>query len=59
MNTLEIYVSNITVDEATKYKNIRRLVADLNCYGDKKEQTEIFIDDLQYKNIIEKGYYIG
>ena len=59
MNLLEIYVSNITADEETEYKGIRKLIADTDCYGNKEYQKEIIVDEHNYKSIKEKGYYLG
>lgn len=59
MNLLKIYVNNITADKETKYKGIKKLVADVDCYGSKEYQKEIIVDEHNYKSIKEKGYYLG
>ena len=59
MNLLEVWVSNITsVTEPDEYGMVT-IVADQDCWGNKKEQIEFSVTQQDYESILTKGYYLA
>lgn len=57
MNLLEIYVSNITMH--IEVEGIHRITANFDCYGRREWQKTTWLTDMNYKMVMEKGYYLG
>ena len=60
MNLLEHYVTNITYEEEVicEWGSYYKLIADVNCYGLEKQKEFILLAS-DYKQVKEKGYYMG
>lgn len=59
MNLVETCVSNITSDEEVEeVKGLHKITADFDCYGRKEIQTTKYLTALDYKSVLEKGYYL-
>lgn len=60
MNLLEHYVTNITHEEPMeKYGMLFfKVVCDVDCYGNKKIQTEVLLSEDDYAEVKSKGYYL-
>lgn len=61
MNALENYVSNITKVEkiVEPFGDVYKITADVNCYGNEEKQKTFLLNDFQWKQVQEKGYYMG
>lgn len=56
MNLIEEFVTNITYVSDPDEDGLRKVTADYNCYGHKKEQATKYVSELEWKMIQEKGY---
>lgn len=59
MNLVLIKVTNITYDKPTKYRGLRKLVADIDTEGLIEKQKTLHVTDEEYKMILTKGYFLG
>lgn len=61
MNLLEHYVTNITHEEPIKKYGMLffKVVCDVDCYGNKENQTEILLTEDDYAEVKSKGYYLA
>lgn len=60
MNLVETYVSNITMEQRhEKYQGVWRIVADTNCYGNRKTQQELILSNGEYTSVKEYGFYLS
>ena len=56
MNLVEMWVTNITshiVEDGLHF-----IIADFNCYGREQHQVAKILTELDWKMLIEKGYYL-
>ena len=59
MNIIEIWISNITVDEPTECEYVRHLVADKNTNGRIEENASFYVTKSEYESIKKHGFYMG
>lgn len=61
MNLLEHYVTNITHEEPIEKNGMLffRVVCDVDCYGNKEVQKEVFLTGDGYERVKSKGYYFA
>lgn len=61
MNLLEHYVTNITHEEPIEKNGMLfvRVVCDVDCYGNKEVQKEVFLTEDGYERLKSKGYYFA
>ena len=61
MNLLEHYVTNIANVEEVKFDwgICYRITADIDCYGRVEKQKEILLSESEYKDVLERKYYLG
>ena len=59
MNLVLIKVSNITYDKQTKYRGLRKIIADTETDGVIEKQKTLYVVEAEYTMIKEHGYFYG
>ena len=59
MNLVEKWVSNITFEgRCERYPDFWKVIADTNCYGNKKEQEELMLTNGDFQSVKKNGFYL-